>query len=93
LRERGAIEQDADKVFFIYRPEYYGFLMDEEGNSTIRVVEMILSKNRNGRLNSFRLFANNNYTRYDEIFSYKENFEFNSARLNELENGNETNPF
>jgi replicative DNA helicase len=50
LRESGAIEQDADKVFFLYRPEYYGLTVDEMGESTKRQVELILAKNRNGKL-------------------------------------------
>jgi replicative DNA helicase len=50
LRESGAIEQDADKVFFLYRPEYYDLTMNEMGESTKRIVELILAKNRSGKL-------------------------------------------
>jgi replicative DNA helicase len=50
LRESGAIEQDADKVFFLYRPEYYDLTMNEMGESTMRIVELILAKNRSGKL-------------------------------------------
>ena len=48
LRESGAIEQDADIVSFIYRPEYYGILEDENGQSLKNVAEFIVAKNRNG---------------------------------------------
>lgn len=48
LRESGSIEQDADQVAFLYRPEYYGYDEDEFGNSTAGVVEVIFGKNRNG---------------------------------------------
>lgn len=48
LRESGAIEQDADMVVFIHRPEYYGINEDEAGNSTIGMAEMIFAKHRNG---------------------------------------------
>lgn len=48
LRESGAIEQDADMVIFIHRPEKYGFLEDEEGNSLKGMAELILAKHRNG---------------------------------------------
>lgn len=48
LRESGAIEQDADQVIFLYRPEYYGLVEDEDGNSTKGVCEILIEKNRNG---------------------------------------------
>ncbi len=48
LRESGSIEQDADMVMFLYRPEYYGFETDDEGNSTLGMAEIIISKQRNG---------------------------------------------
>lgn len=50
LRESGAIEQDADIVGFIYRPEYYGIEADAEGNSTHQKAEIIIAKHRNGSL-------------------------------------------
>ncbi|WP_341656172.1 replicative DNA helicase [Blattabacterium cuenoti] len=58
LRESGAIEQDADIVLFIYRPEYYGFKIwdsDENNDSCIGQAEIIISKHRNGGLDKFRL--------------------------------------
>ena len=48
LRESGAIEQDADVVMFIHRPEYYGITVDEIGNSTKGLAEIIFAKHRNG---------------------------------------------
>lgn len=50
LRESGAIEQDADMVMFINRPEYYGMMQDEQGNSTAGIAEIIIAKHRNGGL-------------------------------------------
>lgn len=55
LRESGAIEQDADIVSFIYRPEYYNVLEDEHGNSLKGLAEYIVAKHRNGSLNTVRL--------------------------------------
>jgi len=55
LRESGAIEQDADMVMFINRPEYYGITVDEEGNSTIGMAEIIIAKHRAGAVGEVRL--------------------------------------
>jgi replicative DNA helicase len=55
LRESGAIEQDADMVMFIHRPEYYGLTEDEEGHSLINKAEIIIAKNRHGATDTIRL--------------------------------------
>lgn len=55
LRESGAIEQDADIVSFIYRPEYYGFDTWEDGSPTAGQAEFIIAKHRNGDLRNIRL--------------------------------------
>jgi replicative DNA helicase len=55
LRDSGAIEQDADIVAFIHRPEYYGFFEDEQGNSTVGIAEIILAKHRNGAVGEVKL--------------------------------------
>ncbi|MBK8227739.1 MAG: replicative DNA helicase [Flavobacteriales bacterium] len=54
LRESGAIEQDADIVCFLYRPEYYKIYEDEHG-STMGIGEVIVAKHRNGALDTVRL--------------------------------------
>lgn len=48
LRESGAIEQDADNVLFLYRPEYYGIPTWEDNTPTSNEVEVIIAKFRNG---------------------------------------------
>ena len=55
LRESGAIEQDADMVMFIHRPEKYGFIEDENGNSLHGIAEIILAKHRNGPIGDVQL--------------------------------------
>lgn len=48
LRESGNIEQDADNVYFLYRPAYYGLKEDAEGRPTDQMAELINAKHRNG---------------------------------------------
>ncbi len=50
LRDSGSIEQDADVVQFVHRPEYYGVTEDEQGNSLLNVANIIIPKNRNGKI-------------------------------------------
>lgn len=62
LRESGSIEQDADMVLFIHRPEYYGIMENEEGNSTVNIVEILTRKHRNGPLVDWTLYKDKNWT-------------------------------
>jgi replicative DNA helicase len=55
LRESGAIEQDADMVMFIYRPEYYGITEDAEGNYVGGQAQVIVAKHRHGALKDVSL--------------------------------------
>ncbi len=64
LRESGAIEQDADMVMFIYRPEYYEITEDAEGNSTVGLTEIIVAKHRNGALENVPLRFQGRFGRF-----------------------------
>lgn len=75
LRESGAIEQDADMVCFIHRPEYYKILEDERGNSLQGIAEIIIAKHRNGATGDVRLKFRSEYAKFtniDEEVSYME---------------------
>ena len=67
LRESGAIEQDADMVGFIYRPEYYSILEDEEGNSLKGVSELIIAKNRHGALKTIKLKFIDRFAKFKDL--------------------------
>lgn len=67
LRESGAIEQDADIVCFIHRPEKYGFLEDEEGNSLRGIAEIIIAKHRNGALDDVRLRFKDEFAKFVDL--------------------------
>lgn len=67
LRESGAIEQDADMVMFIYRPEYYGITEDEEGESVEGIGEIIVAKHRNGALDDIRLKFIPHLAKFDNL--------------------------
>jgi replicative DNA helicase len=70
LRESGAIEQDADMVMFLYRPEYYGIETSEETNlPTEGLTELIVAKHRSGATGTVPLrFINSlaKFTNYDD---------------------------
>jgi len=55
LRDSGSIEQDADMVMFLYRPEYYVITSDEIGESTEGLAELEIAKHRNGSLSTIEL--------------------------------------
>jgi replicative DNA helicase len=67
LRESGSIEQDADVVLFLNRPEYYGILRDENGNSNEGVAEVIVGKQRNGPIGDVRLAFIKEYARFENL--------------------------
>jgi replicative DNA helicase len=67
LRESGAIEQDADIVSFIYRPEYYDIDQDEEGNSLLGVGQVIIAKHRNGALDTVSLKFVKDFAKFENL--------------------------
>jgi replicative DNA helicase len=67
LRESGAIEQDADIVCFIHRPEKYGFLEDEDGNSLRGIAEIIIAKHRNGALDDVKLRFKDEFAKFVDL--------------------------
>ena len=64
LRESGAIEQDADMVCFIHRPEYYKIYTDEKGNDLHGMAEIIIAKHRNGAVGDVLLRFRAEYARF-----------------------------
>jgi len=80
LRESGAIEQDADIVSFIYRPEYYNIDTwdDNERSSTEGEAEFIVSKHRNGGLGNIRLRFISTLAKFEDIEQYDSPYEFHS---------------
>ena len=71
LRESGSLEQDADVVMFLFRPEVYG-IVDEEGNTQEGRAEIILGKQRSGPIGSIFLTFQAEYLRFEEPEIYRE---------------------
>lgn len=64
LRESGSIEQEADVVLFLYRPEYYKITIDEDGLPTQFMAEIAVAKHRNGALDTVKLKFIGKYTKF-----------------------------
>jgi replicative DNA helicase len=67
LRESGAIEQDADMVCLIHRPEYYKIFEDAKGNSLIGLAEIIIAKHRNGATGDIYLRFKSDFAKFMNI--------------------------
>ena len=65
-----SIEQDADVVAFIYRAERYGITVDENGNSTEGIAEIIVGKQRNGPTGDVRLAFVHQHARFENLTTY-----------------------
>ena len=80
LRESGAIEQDADIVSFLYRPEYYGITEwdDDMKTPSEGQGEFIVAKHRNGALDSIKLKFIANLGKFEDLGGYDSPFEFQS---------------
>ena len=71
IRESGNIEQDADFVGFLYRPEYYGITEDEKGNNLPKgLTYFIVAKNRHGELGRFHMIFKAEFTQFRDFKSY-----------------------
>ena len=67
LRESRTVEQDADMICFIHRPEYYRIFQDEKGNDLHGMAEIIVAKNRNGKMGDTLLKFSSQIARFDNI--------------------------
>jgi len=83
LRESGAIEQDADIVCFIHRPEYYKIFQDSHGNDLRGKAEFIIAKHRNGAVGDVLLSFKSEYARFQNLNDDNIQAEYNS-RMNSL---------
>ncbi|HXG37863.1 MAG TPA: DnaB-like helicase C-terminal domain-containing protein, partial [Bacteroidota bacterium] len=72
LRESGAIEQDADVVLFVHRPEMYGIEKDENGNPTEGIAEIIVGKQRNGPTGTVKLSFVKRYAQFENLARFRE---------------------
>ena len=91
LRESGAIEQDADMVCFIHRPEYYKLYDDGNGKDLRGLGQIIVAKHRNGATDEIWLRFIGKYTRfqnendaYDESLYADVQYETKSSKMNML---------
>lgn len=91
LRESGAIEQDADMVLFIHRPEYYKITEDKvTGESLEGIAEIIIAKHRNGAVGDVRLSFKKELARFQNLEDDLDTPRTRGSRLNNESNLNST---
>ena len=72
LRESGSIEQDADQVMFIYRPEYYKLdTFPDDGSPALNRAEIMIEKNRHGSTSSIKVRFEKQYTKFCDDIDYQ----------------------
>ncbi len=88
LRDSGSIEQLADKVWFLYRPEYYMIdeLDDEDQTPSDCILMLLVAKNKNGKMGASYFKRNTQFTTFKSIYNPNESFVFNENRLLDLHN-------
>ena len=88
LRESGAIEQDADIVSFLYRPEYYKIdeWDDDEASPTAGQAEIMIAKHRNGSIENVRLKFIGNLGKFDNLEDYSGGYDDLPSSMNQDEN-------
>ncbi|MBK8945133.1 MAG: replicative DNA helicase [Ignavibacteriae bacterium] len=85
LRESGSIEQDADVVIFLNRPEYYGITQFADGESTEGIAEIIVGKQRNGPTGDVRLKFVKDFARFENLDMFHSTFEEDISSSNHEE--------
>jgi replicative DNA helicase len=90
LRESGAIEQDADIVSFLYRPEYYKIdeWDDDEASPTAGQAEIMIAKHRNGGIENVRLKFLGHLGKFDNLDDFSGSYDDLPSKMN-----HEDNPF
>ncbi|RTY68357.1 replicative DNA helicase [Flavobacterium sp. GSP27] len=88
LRESGAIEQDADIVSFLYRPEYYKIdeWDDEEASPTAGQAEIMIAKHRNGSIENVRLKFIGHLGKFDNLEDYSGGYDDLPSSMNQDDN-------
>ena len=88
LRESGAIEQDADIVSFLYRPEYYKIEEwdDDEASPTTGQAEIMIAKHRNGGIENIRLKFIGHLGKFDNLDDFSGSYDDLPSKMNHDEN-------
>ena len=88
LRESGAIEQDADIVSFLYRPEYYKIEEwdDDEASPTTGQAEIMIAKHRNGGIENIRLKFIGHLGKFDNLDDFSGSYDDLPSKMNHEEN-------